>query len=97
MGGLVGIRFSSRICRLCEFCLAGTEQHCVQSTNHLHHEDGSFQEYIALDADYLTVLPGDVDPKVMGPVLCAGLTAYKVCLHGIFEGSTSPADDIRRH
>ena len=52
----------------------------MQSTNHLHHEDGSFQEYIALDADYLTVLPDDVDPKVMGPVLCAGVTAYKVCL-----------------
>lgn len=79
IGGLVGIRFSSRICRRCEFCLAGTEQYCVQSTNHLHHEDGSFQEYIALDADYLTVLPDDVDPKVMGPVLCAGVTAYKVC------------------
>lgn len=51
----------------------------MQSTNHLHDEDGSFQEYIALDADYLTVLPDDVDPKVMGPVLCAGVTAYKVC------------------
>lgn len=56
----------------------------MQSTNHLHHEDGSFQEYIALDADYLTVLPDDVDPVVMGPVLCAGLTAYKVrqCFNG---------------
>lgn len=80
VGGLVGIRFASRICRRCEFCLAGTEQYCISSTNHLHHEDGSFQQYIALDADYLTILPDDVDPKVMGPVLCAGLTAYKVGL-----------------
>lgn len=78
IGGLVGIRFSSRICRRCEFCLAGTEQYCIRSTNHLHHEDGSFQEFIALDADYLTLLPDDVDPAIMGPVLCAGLTAYKV-------------------
>lgn len=50
----------------------------MRATNHLHHEDGSFQEFISLDADYLTVLPDDVDPVVMGPVLCAGLTAYKV-------------------
>jgi D-arabinose 1-dehydrogenase-like Zn-dependent alcohol dehydrogenase len=78
VGGLVGIRFSSRICRGCEFCLAGTEQYCVKSTNHLHHEDGSFQEFIALDAGYLTILPDDVDPVVIGPVLCAGVTAYKV-------------------
>jgi propanol-preferring alcohol dehydrogenase len=78
LGGFVGIRFASRICRRCEFCLAGKEQHCIKSTNHLHHEDGSFQEYIALDADYLTILPDDIDPAVVGPVLCAGLTAYKV-------------------
>ncbi|KAJ5669534.1 Polyketide synthase enoylreductase [Penicillium macrosclerotiorum] len=81
LGVLVGIRFSSRICRRCEFCLAGTEQYCVQSTNHLHHEDGSFQQYIALDADYLTILPDDIDPMLMGPVLCAGLTAYKAILN----------------
>lgn len=77
-GALVGIRFISRVCRRCEFCTAGMEQYCAKNTNHLHHDDGSFQEYIVLDADYLTILPEDVDPKVMGPVLCAGLTAYKV-------------------
>ncbi|OJZ90873.1 hypothetical protein ASPFODRAFT_57121 [Aspergillus luchuensis CBS 106.47] len=81
VGGLVGIRFASRICRRCEFCLAGTEQYCVKGTNHLHHEDGSFQQYIALDADNLTILPDDIDPKVIGPVLCAGVTAYKAVLN----------------
>lgn len=79
LGMYVGIRFISRICRRCEFCLAGREQHCPKATNHLHHEDGSFQEYIALDADNLTILPNDIDPALIGPVLCAGLTTYKVC------------------
>ncbi|OJJ45513.1 hypothetical protein ASPZODRAFT_621519 [Penicilliopsis zonata CBS 506.65] len=84
VGQLVGIRFGSRVCRRCEFCLAGTEQYCLNSTNHLHHEDGSFQEYIALDADYLTQLPDDVNPAEIGPVLCAGLTAYKVSIISLF-------------
>lgn len=52
----------------------------LRDQRRLHHEDGCFQEYIALDADYLTVLPEDVDERVMGLVLCAGLTAYKVFL-----------------
>lgn len=81
LSSLVGIRFASGICRRCEYCLVGKEQHCVKSTNHLHHENGSFQEYIALDADYLTVLPDDVDPSLVGPVLCGGLTVYKACLN----------------
>lgn len=93
LGGLVGVRFSSRICRRCEFCLSGQEQYCSNSTNHLHHEDGAFQEYIALDADYLTILPNDCDPVVMGPVLCAGLTAYKVCWLLIITISSHPAAD----
>ena len=80
IGDLVGIRFASRICRRCEFCLAGTEQYCTRGTNHVGQEDGSFQEYIALDADYLTILPQDIDPKVTGPVLCAGVTTYKVSI-----------------
>lgn len=82
LGALVGIRFASRICRRCEYCLAGTEQYCQgighsKPTNHLHHEDGAFQEYICLDAGYLTLLPPDTDPLLAAPTLCAGLTAYK--------------------
>jgi len=78
IGDLVGIRFLARICHECEFCISDREQHCGKATNHLHHEDGSFQEYCVLDRNYLTLLPHDTDPKVAGPALCAGVTAYKV-------------------
>lgn len=74
----VGVRFLSRICRRCSHCLEAKEQYCSSATNHLHHEDGAFQEYIALDADNLTLLPDDIDPIATGPTLCAGVTAYKV-------------------
>lgn len=80
-GLLVGIRFLSRVCHECTYCLAGEEQYCARSTNHLHHEDGSFQEYCVLDAGYLTLLPKDGDASVLGPVLCAGVTAYKAVLN----------------
>lgn len=78
IGDLVGIRFLARVCHECEFCTSDREQHCAKATNHLHHEDGSFQEYCVLDRNYLTVLPQDVDAKAAGPALCAGVTAYKV-------------------
>ncbi|KAI7376642.1 hypothetical protein KC336_g19733, partial [Hortaea werneckii] len=86
VGALVGIRFAARVCRRCEFCLEGREQYCQgnegwKPTNHLHHEDGAFQEYIVLDAGYLTLLPADTDPILAAPTLCAGLTAYKAVLN----------------
>ena len=78
VGGLVSIRFGARVCHRCEFCLRGIEQYCPRATNHLHHEDGSFQEFCVLDAGYLTLLPEGVDVLAAGPTLCAGVTAYKV-------------------
>ncbi|KAI7554415.1 hypothetical protein KC331_g563 [Hortaea werneckii] len=68
LGALVGIRFAARVCRRCEYCLAGREQYCQG-------------EYIVLDAGYLTLLPGDTDPILAAPTLCAGLTAYKAILN----------------
>jgi propanol-preferring alcohol dehydrogenase len=38
-----------------------------------------------LDAKYLAVLPDDVDPSIQGPVLCAGVTAYKAILNTNIE------------
>jgi len=81
LGTIVGIRFASRICHQCEYCTSGQEQHCTNSTNHLHHEDGSFQEYCVLDTKHLTLLPQDIDPRVVGPALCAGVTAYKAVVN----------------
>ncbi|KIX07239.1 uncharacterized protein Z518_01892 [Rhinocladiella mackenziei CBS 650.93] len=81
LGTLVGIRFASRVCHQCEYCITGRDQHCEKSTNHLHHEDGSFQQYCVLDTKYLTLLPQDIDPVVVGPALCAGVTAYKAVVN----------------
>ncbi|KAL9054249.1 MAG: hypothetical protein Q9162_004283 [Coniocarpon cinnabarinum] len=80
-GKLVGIRFAASVCGRCTHCLAGTEQYCSRLSNHLHHVDGSFQEFIKLDASYLTLLPEDCDPITTGPTLCAGVTAYKAVLN----------------
>lgn len=89
IGQLVGIRFVSRVCHHCKFCITDREQHCAKQLNHLHHEDGSFQEYCVLDTRYLTLIPEDLDPKIVGPVLCAGVTAYRAVLNAnLKQGST---------
>lgn len=80
-GRLVGVRFPAQVCHRCEYCLGGNEQYCAKLTNHLLHYDGAFQEYIALDATYLMMLPDDVDLIAAGPTLCAGVTSYKVRFH----------------
>lgn len=75
---LVGVRFAARVCHHYEYYLARQEQYCSKMTTHLHHHDGCFQEYIKLDATYLTLLPDNVHIIMTGPGLCVGLTLYRV-------------------
>lgn len=76
VGDRVGVRFSAWVCRDCEFCLRGCEQYCPRALNHLHHIPGSFSQYCVLESTYITRVPKDIDPSVVGPVLCAGVTVW---------------------
>ena len=82
---LLGIRFLSRVCHTCYYCKLGQDQYCLNSRNHLHHEDGAFQQYCVLPVkdDYYIPLPDAsvCDPAVLGPSLCAGVTAYKAVMN----------------
>ena len=39
--------------------------------------NGSFGEYMLVDARYAPVIPEGADPMEVGPILCAGVTVYK--------------------
>jgi len=39
--------------------------------------DGSFGEYMLVDAVYAALIPDGVDPVEAAPILCAGVTVYK--------------------
>ena len=82
-GTLVGVQFLNKICGTCEYCTTSREQHCTNANNHLHHIDGSFQEYCLVHTSNLIELPETIESspvsaaEILGPVLCAGVTAYK--------------------
>lgn len=48
---------------------------------------GAFRSILRWMRIILTVLPENVDEMVIGPVLCAGLTAYKVFLFTMLDSS----------
>lgn len=39
--------------------------------------NGSFAEYVLADANYVGIIPDNVDSIEIAPVLCAGVTVYK--------------------
>ncbi len=77
VGQLVGNAWLFSACGECEFCTTGWETLCEKQQNSGYSVDGSFGEYMLVDAAYAALIPEGADPVEVAPVLCAGVTVYK--------------------
>nr|WP_181158461.1 alcohol dehydrogenase AdhP [Leucobacter massiliensis] len=77
VGDLVGNAWLWSACGHCEHCRTGWETLCERQQNGGYSVDGSFAEYMLVDADFAARIPEGADPVEVAPVLCAGVTVYK--------------------
>ncbi len=77
LGDLVGNAWLWSACGACEFCHTGNETLCLESQYGGYTQDGSFGQYMLVDARYAPRIPKGVDPVEIAPILCAGVTVYK--------------------
>ncbi|PXA82271.1 alcohol dehydrogenase AdhP [Auritidibacter sp. NML120779] len=77
VGDLVGNAWLFSACGHCEHCRTGWETLCEEQENGGYTIDGSFGEYMLVDARYAAVIPDGADPYEVAPLLCAGVTVYK--------------------
>lgn len=77
VGDLVGNAWLFSACGTCEFCRTGWETLCHGQETGGYSVNGSFGEYLLVDAVYGAKLPEGIDPIQVAPILCAGVTTYK--------------------
>ncbi len=77
VGDRVGNAWLWSACGDCEYCRTGWETLCESQQNGGYSVDGSFGEYMLVDADFAPRIPEGADPVEIAPVLCAGVTVYK--------------------
>ncbi|MGA7204603.1 MAG: alcohol dehydrogenase AdhP [Specibacter sp.] len=77
VGDRVGNAWLWTACGDCEYCRTGWETLCESQQNGGYSVDGSFGEYMLVDADFAPRIPEGADPVEIAPVLCAGVTVYK--------------------
>ena len=88
VGDLVGNAWLWSACGQCEYCRSGWETLCEQQKNGGYSVDGSFGQYMLVDATYAPRIPAGSDPYEVAPVLCAGVTVYK----GLKETEVRPGE-----
>ena len=77
VGDLVGNAWLWSACGSCDYCRTGWETLCESQRNGGYVVDGSFGQYMLVDARFAARLPADADPVEVAPILCAGVTVYK--------------------
>ena len=88
VGDTVGNAWLYSACGECEYCETGWETLCPQQQNGGYSVDGSFGQYMLVDARYAPVIPDGVDLAAVAPILCAGVTVYK----GLKRTDTKPGE-----
>jgi len=77
IGERVGNAWLWSACGSCQFCRTGWETLCEAQQNGGYSVDGSFGEFMLVDARFAVKIPAGSDPIDIAPVLCAGVTVYK--------------------
>ena len=77
VGDRVGIPWFHTACRICDFCLGGHQNLCLQAQFTGFHLDGGFAEYMLADADAVLPLPATISDEQTAPLLCAGIIGYR--------------------
>jgi len=77
IGDLVGNAWLWSACGVCEYCRAGWETLCEDQQNGGYSVNGSFGQYMLVDARFAARIPDGLDPVEVAPILCAGVTVYK--------------------
>ena len=77
VGDMVGNAWLWSACGVCEYCRTGWETLCEQQQNGGYTVNGSFGQYMLVNAAYAALIPPGADPVEIAPILCAGVTVYK--------------------
>ena len=76
-GDRAGVFWLNHTCGACEYCLSGREMICAQQLNTGFGINGSYADYVLVDARFAVPLPPEADFVATAPILCAGVTTYK--------------------
>lgn len=76
-GDRAGVFWLNRTCGTCEYCLSGREMICPNQLNTGFSVNGTYADYVRVDARFAVPLPADADFVNTAPIFCAGLTTYK--------------------
>jgi propanol-preferring alcohol dehydrogenase len=76
-GEAAGVAWLASACGVCEFCLSGRENLCMNAQFTGWDRDGGYADYVTVRADFALHLPSGFAPAEAAPLLCGGIIGYR--------------------
>jgi uncharacterized zinc-type alcohol dehydrogenase-like protein len=76
IGQQVGLGWFARSCMVCEWCMSGNHNLCLQAEGTIVGRHGGFADKVRAHQSWLQVLPERVSPATAGPLFCGGITVF---------------------
>ncbi|MBN8429649.1 NAD(P)-dependent alcohol dehydrogenase [Microbulbifer salipaludis] len=75
-GQRVGLGWHAGFCGHCGECDTGNQNLCAEAQPTIIGHHGGFADTVRASAESVVPIPDGLDPKVVGPLFCAGITVY---------------------
>lgn len=89
VGQRVGIGWHGGHCKTCQSCRRGDFMTCSKMQTPGISYDGGYAEYFIAPIEALALVPDELSPIEVGPLMCAGITTFNALRHsGAIAGQT---------
>lgn len=86
VGDRVGIQPLYYACGVCEYCLTGRENICLNRKITGQDVDGGYAEYLKIQSKFAYKVPNRINDSEAAPLFCPGITAYRA----VKKSNTAP-------
>ncbi len=90
VGQRVGLGWYAQSCMVCKQCRSGNDNLCSTAEQTIVHRHGGFAQRVRCHWGWAIPLPDTLDPAVVGPLFCGGLTVFGP----IVECNVKPTDRV---
>jgi len=88
LGQRVGLGWQSNSCGICEWCVKGMENLCLEAECTCVHRHGGYADKVRANARFVIPVPEGIESEHAAPLLCGGVTVYNpLRSHGINPSS----------
>jgi uncharacterized zinc-type alcohol dehydrogenase-like protein len=91
VGQYVGLGWNARSCLICDQCLSGHHNRCLNGEDVIVGRHGGFADKVRCQGLWAFPLPSNVNVKTAGPLFCGGITVFNPIIQNNINATSNVA------